>query len=55
MIREELEKLEEMILSPLAAKSSRSKGRVLLQSHVKSGRNFSETGIKFCIANPFGA
>jgi dGTPase len=28
MIREELEKLEEMILSPLAAKSSRSKGRV---------------------------
>ncbi len=28
MIREELEKLEDMILSPLAAKSSRSKGRV---------------------------
>jgi hypothetical protein len=28
MIREELERLEEMILSPLAAKSSRSKGRV---------------------------
>ena len=53
-IRENLEQLEMEYLSPYAAHSKNSRGRLREESSVISVRYISATGIEYCIPSLFG-